>query len=260
MTAHALARVFGLITTTVMVACHHGAPKRSQVLPESGIIGDSTGVAARIIAFNAGRDRATIALEEPAYLVLLAVSPGKSVEPVYRGVSPDTAMTPAGVHSLRVVVHETLEQSLDPPRLLDLVDYQRCVDQYARARTRPKPKRVVRDSSTGMVVEVEPLDEPVPLDERQAERACSRILRRPGPEAPLYRGALPCGHRVGRTTVAGAAGGAPERDERDGVGRAGDDRCRRRRPVLRQTRRVVGVLHTLVASLGGGGCAASGSR
>lgn len=188
MTAHALARLFGLITTTATVACHQGAPKRSQVLPESGIIGDSTGFAARIIALNAGRDRATIALEKPAYLVLLAVSPGKSIEPVNRGVSPDTAMTPAGVHSLRVVAREAPEP-LDPPRLLDVVDYQRCIDQYVRARTRPKPKRVVRDSSTGTVIEVEPVGEPeVPLDvERQAERACSRILRRPGPQAPRYR-------------------------------------------------------------------------
>ena len=187
MTAHALARLFGLIATTVVVACHHGAPKRSQVLPDSGIIGDSTAAAPRIVGLNAGRDRATIALEEPAYLVLLAVSPGKSVDRVSRGTSMDTAMTPAGVHAFRVVAHEAPEP-LDPPRLLDVVDYQRCVDQYVRARTRPKPKRVVRDSSTGTVIEVEPLEPEVPLDaERQAERACSRILRRPGPEAPRYR-------------------------------------------------------------------------
>ena len=39
------------------------------------------------------------------------------------------------------------------------------------------------------LIKVEPVGEPdVPLDvERQAERACSRILSRPGPQAPRYR-------------------------------------------------------------------------
>src|SRR5688572_29329167 len=171
-----------LIALLPLAGCHRGGPSPAPVAVETGEIGeigDSTTFGARIIGFNSARNRASYMLESPAHLVWLAVVPGKTNEPV-GGLSADTAMTPAGIHVVLVALPRQVTESRGEPRLVDQVDYKRCVDQRVRAATRRKPtRRVVRDSA-GREISVDgPPEVEVPIDaERQAERACAGILKR----------------------------------------------------------------------------------
>jgi hypothetical protein len=175
----------GLAGLTVLAACHHAPRTSNDVAVERGQIGDSSAFGARIVRFNASRNRATYELGAPAHVVLLAVSPGKFIEPLEQAVSRDTAMVSTGKHQTDISILRDRVRS-DTPRLVDQVEYQRCVDSAVRARARPKPRKMVRDS-TGRYVPVEGPAErgDTPIEaERAAERQCARLKNRPGPPAP----------------------------------------------------------------------------
>ena len=174
-----------LIALLPLAGCHRGGPDPAPVAVEIGEIGDSTAFGARIIGFNSARNRASYMLESPAHLVWLVVVPGRTIERI-GGLPADTAMTPAGIHVVPVALPRPAAEPRGEPRLVDQMDYKRCVDQRVRAATRRKPtRRVVRDSA-GREISVDgPPEVEVPIDaERQAERACAGILKRATPEAP----------------------------------------------------------------------------
>ena len=192
------------VVAAVFISACHNAPSQTgagaaPAPDESGRIGDSTAFGVRIVGFNGARDRVTFKLDETAYVVALAVVPGKTVEPVGQQEGP-AGLTMPGIHDVMIAVPRGSGGSAPPPppRAIDQADYQRCISRNVRSRTRPqRTTRQVTDS-TGKVTSVETTEMVEDLDaERRAERACSGILTRSNTTGALHTGpnALPQGDR-----------------------------------------------------------------
>ena len=165
----------GLFLATTLGACNRVAPgPASTPSPDNGgRIGDSTAYGVRIVGFNGPRDRATFTLSEPAYVVALAVIPGKTVELVARRPAGDTTFTSSGEHKAWIAVPRT-GLRVPEPRLEDRLDYQQCVaQQHVNARTAQTV--VIGRDSTGREMTQTVSGAPY-SDEVQAE--CSRLVRR----------------------------------------------------------------------------------
>jgi hypothetical protein len=170
----------------VSAACHKAPPvvASAPVAADGGEIGDTTAFGVRIVGFNPMRDRATYLLNVPAYVVAIAVIPGKTVEIVGRHPVGDTAMRTPGVNQVIVAIARPAGVTPSQPRVAERLDFQKCVDRHVRARTRrTKTTKTVRDSTGKTVVLlVEEVDEPLDA-EREGERRCGGILTRQGPDA-----------------------------------------------------------------------------
>jgi hypothetical protein len=124
--------------------------------------------------------KATVRLAAPAYVVMLQVAPGKSIDALFpRGATTPTAFQ-AGTHAVDLAWPAMDDERRPPSDAGDLstgvrTNYERCLDDVRR-RYDPPPRirrPVIRDS-TGRVVSA-PDPEPPPPDMSaglNAERQC----------------------------------------------------------------------------------------
>jgi hypothetical protein len=202
-----VARLVGVLATCAALgACRHASPDvaDARTLVPGAAIGDSASITVRIAEADARTARVRFALSRPAYVRVLSIVPGHSIEPVdafdARGTPPGVG---AGLHTL------VLRQSGGPRpssgvaeseyTIASRQEYDRCVRAVNDRYDPPAPKRPVRDSS-GKVVSSEPDPSAANRAPRtglaQAEAGCRRNLvraqteRRPGAaaaEAPKGR-------------------------------------------------------------------------
>lgn len=160
----------------VLAGCHRAPRGASSSAELEGVIGDSSAFGARITHLDRLRKRAFVTLTSPAYVVLLSVSPGRSIDPLW----VDSAQTPAltGAASQMIAWRDPADtvgaggrNEASPPvvPLPVQAEIDRCVRERtaaverARARPRTRPRPVVRDSSGRAV--------PQPVEPRVSRRA-----------------------------------------------------------------------------------------
>lgn len=144
-------------------ACHRGQASGSLTRDDRGEFGANERFGARILVADQMRDRATYQLATPAHVVLLAVTPGVGIEPIARGQSEDTTLTPAGIHQLDA--RQPLELAAMPFQRSAVNEerFRRCVQRTAAERSR-KPRG--GDDTVS------------PEAERDAQRICEVAMRK----------------------------------------------------------------------------------
>ncbi len=184
---------FAVVVLSCIAACHRAPePDLLAAQPRRGqSIGDSTAFGPRLLDYNVLGSRVTYELAAPAYVILLNVVPGRSIEPVI-GLAARDEVTPAGSHAAQIAV-AVGRPSLPTrgPRQWDSMDYrdhEQCVNN---ARRRLPKRRVVRTDSTGKTVSI-PTNEVEDMSlEIEAERRCERYINqrtRPVTRAPEASG------------------------------------------------------------------------
>ena len=164
-----------------LTACHSGAATQGVDKEQGRSIGDTAAFRPRILEINRLSNRVTYDLAAPAYVIMLAVVPGKTIEPVGEILAGTTEAQP-GLH--KVTVGGPRETASQPPSwtIQDQTDYDRCV--AASRRALPK-KRIVKTDSTGKQTVETTQDVEDPMQESQAERRCeAAVNRRPRPVTP----------------------------------------------------------------------------
>lgn len=165
-----LTRTCGFVLLVAGLACHHASPS-SLAEKEGQLIGDTTAFSPRLLGIDRVRNRVTFSVAQPAYLVLLSVAPGKSIQAV-GGIPADTTITEAGKHVLSVMTQREAANQSSAWSAADHADYNRCVNQGRRAL--PKKTVVRRDSSGKTVTERTELEEPA--REFEVERRCEAAI------------------------------------------------------------------------------------
>jgi hypothetical protein len=190
-------RVFLLAAAASVVACHR-APAPALRDPEiEGVIGDTSALGARILQIDRVGHRATFRLAKPAFVLVLAVAPGRSIDPVWFDPDETPSLMTADKHTVPLRMPETVgpaarggaaQQDQLPAAVQAEID--RCVRQATPRPPRRRPPKIVRDSA-GRIIKVEP-GEPgrtsSSMDEVEAERNAQRAC------AAKY------GNRAGATT------------------------------------------------------------
>ncbi len=163
--------------TCVLAACH-STPRTGGVAAAIGReIGDTSAFGVRILRVDRALSSARYSLTSPAHVVFLSVVPGRSIEPlvVPQAGSP---MRDVGTHTAAVSYGKAPGFSFHDATVVEREEFDRCVADYVRARSRPAPRTVVRDS-TGRAVEGPPGPRvPEHGDVFQAEEACARKMAR----------------------------------------------------------------------------------
>ena len=155
-----------------LVACHRGTATQGVAKEQGESIGDTSAFRPRILQIVRSTNRVTYDLAAPAYVIMLAVVPGKSVEPVGE-ILVRTAEAQPGLHKVTLVPPR--EPASQPPMwtIDDQRDYDRCV--AASRRALPKKKIVRTDSLGKQSVETTQEVEDVSR-ELEAERRCEQSI------------------------------------------------------------------------------------
>lgn len=112
--------------------------------PVGRAFGDTSAFGARIVKFEPTRHTATVQIAKSAYLVMLEVSPGKSIELITPTPSSPPVMTTGGMHQVDTYIRD------DSTAARSTAAYQTCYESGMRALTpkpTPRPRPVKRDST-----------------------------------------------------------------------------------------------------------------
>jgi len=192
--SYAARGVIGIAAAFALVACHRAPSAQLRSAADEGKVGDTTAFGPRILEIDRIRQRATYSLAAPAYVVLLAVAPGRSIDPLWVDSAATPSMIPAETRTTKFRVPGVATPLRSPdgvPReelpVAVQAEIDRCVRRTVAARTPRRPRRprpVVRDSTGRPIAQPAEPDEPQPTPdagvERRAEADCARAIgRRP---------------------------------------------------------------------------------
>jgi len=173
--------VLAIPLAVVLGACHHAATTRGIPTDQSGPIGDTTAFRPRILNIDRHSNRVTFELAAPAHVIMLAVVPGKTIEPVGRILS-DASESEAGQYEVTVAAPQATTTQPSSWTIQDHAAYDRCV--AAARRSLPK-KVVVRRDSTGKQIAETTREVDDASREIEAERRCEAATdRRQRPAMP----------------------------------------------------------------------------
>lgn len=198
------------ILAVAMLACHHSSSSRLQGADLDGVVGDTAAFGPRILRVDRALQRATYSLAAPAYVLILSVAPGHSIDPVWADPNSAPSMVRAETRTARLLVPgaasplgATNGASNEQLPAAVQADIDRCVRQEidaaerraaAAERSRRPPTQAPARDSAGRPIQQPPQPDrnPAPvLDagfERRAEAACGRRYgNRPGATAPDTR-------------------------------------------------------------------------
>lgn len=175
-----------LMALALLGACSHApSPAVATASPTASAttigraFGDSSAFGARVVSFEPTKSSAIYRLDTPAYVVLLEVVPGKSIELIAPRVNSAPVMASRGPHQIDTFVPDDSSAA----RATDT--YQTCFDNGMRALTpksTPRPRPVKRDS-TGRLAgppDKERIDqaiEPSRAAVQDLERRCRRAAQ-----------------------------------------------------------------------------------
>lgn len=131
-------------------ACHH-APAPSTDGPSVGRAVGDPAFGMRILRISRSNTSATIAVGRPAYVALLAVQPGVTIEPIRMA----DKIVAAGTHTWDIPLEVAPAARQRQQGTVDQTALRRCVDAATRTRDRDMQPRVVRDTG-GRVVGTAP--------------------------------------------------------------------------------------------------------
>jgi hypothetical protein len=160
-----------MVAGAALIGCHSAKPPTVPV-PELGhAVGDSAAFGARILRFELERHRAAYRLTAPAYVVLLVVTPSRSIE-IAVGSTIAPALVSAGTHTadVRLPTEGGPQAAIagvlgEDASVNQRVEFDRCVANGVRAATpRPTPPPKVRYDSLGR-----PIDAPTATRETPPE-------------------------------------------------------------------------------------------
>jgi hypothetical protein len=122
------------------------------------------------------RNRVTFELAAPAHVIMLAVVPGKTIDPVGR-ILGDTSESEAGMYEVTVVPPQPAVMQPSSWTIQDHAAYDRCV-AIARRSVRKQTEVVVRHDSAGEPIGETTRQVPDASAEIEAERRCEAATDR----------------------------------------------------------------------------------
>jgi hypothetical protein len=177
-----------IVAGAALGGCHSSKPPAVPA-PELGhAVGDSTAFGARILRFELDRHRAAYQLTAPAYVVLLVVTPSRSIE-IAVGSTMAPTIVSAGTHMADVRLpteggpQAAVAGVLGEDASVDQrVDFDRCVANAVRAATpRPTPPPKVKYDSLMRPIDPPPSREREPEPDagvtQRAEAMCQQAVR-----------------------------------------------------------------------------------
>jgi hypothetical protein len=179
-----------IVAGAALGGCHSSKPAAAPA-PELGhAVGDSATFGALILRFELDRHRAVYRLTAPAYVVLLVVTPSRSIE-IAVGSTMAPAIVSAGTHmaDVRLPTEGGPQAAVagvlgENASINDRIEFDRCVANAIRVATpRPTPPpKVVRTDSLGRPIDPPPTTRETPPEPdagvtQRAEAMCQQLVR-----------------------------------------------------------------------------------
>jgi hypothetical protein len=192
-----------IVAGAVLAGCHSSKPPAAPA-PEPGhAVGDSAAFGARILRFDLDRHRAAYQLTASAYVVLLVVTPSRSIE-IAVGSTMAPAIVSAGTHTadVRLPTEGGPQAAIagvlgEDASVNQRIEFERCVANGVRVatpRTTPPPK--VKYDSLGRPIDAPAARETPPEpDAGVTQRVEAMCQRQTAGRGATNTGALPAGDR-----------------------------------------------------------------
>jgi len=182
------------VAFALVAACHHAPGNPLVTVPSAGFagraFGDTVTMRTRIVALDTVRNMVMFTVSAPSHIVLLDVSPGISIEPLYPDLRSRSLLKKPGEH--RIAAMDSTLTSDDV--LLIEAAYARCVAQATRvseSRRRTSRPQLKRDSAGRVIPSSVDRQNEFDMTEMKsgaaAEASCRRSARLARPRAKFGR-------------------------------------------------------------------------